>query len=470
MSIKATAVPIETEQRDVPLIGYQLPHSDEAEQSVLGGIMLDNHAYDDVVDRVDAGMFYRHQHRLIFVAMSTLAGRQSPIDVVTVSEVLEQAGQFEDCGGLAYLAKIARETPSATNVIAYADIVRDRYQLRQLSQTAVDVSRQALDPKGRSAHELIESAEHRLYQLVEGKSHALNTVTEILSSVVDAIDVASQTDGGITGVPTGYVDLDDMTAGLQPADLIVIAGRPSMGKTTLGMNIVEHVLVSNATAAQGPVFVFSLEMPSEQLMMRLLASTGRLPLQALRRGQLEDEDWPKLSAAVVRAKEWEGRLFIDDESGISASTLKARARRLARRHGRPALILVDYLQLLQEPGNENRNIEISTISRILKETGKELRAPVIALSQLNRQLETRPNKRPCMADLRDSGAIEQDADVIAFVYRDEIYHPDNPDNHGLAELIIGKQRNGPVGTVNLAFLGKSTRFESMEWKRTEVSS
>ncbi|RCV86884.1 replicative DNA helicase [Billgrantia montanilacus] len=454
---------------DAPLFGYLPPHSVEAEQSLLGALMLDNTVWDDVADRLSGLMFYRPEHRLVFEAMRQLSDQDSPMDVVTVSEALEANSQLERIGGLTFLAELARNTASTANAVVYAGIIRDRYQLRQLSHTCTEVNRQALNPEGRSASVIIQDAERELFRIVEDQPQEPSSVNAMLSRAVDVIDAACQSDGGITGVPTGFADLDAMTAGWQPADLIVVAGRPSQGKTSLGLNLIENALFSAAIAAQGPVFVFSQEMPEEQLMLRLLASVGRLSLQKLRTGKLEDEDWPKLTAAVARVKELEGRLFIDDESGISASTLKARARRLARRHGQPSLILIDYLQLLHEPGGENRNLEISAISRILKALAKDLRVPVIALSQLNRQLETRPNKRPCMADLRDSGAIEQDADVIAFVYRDEVYHPDNPDSQGLAELIIGKQRNGPIGTVNLMFLGDCTRFESLEWKHQEVT-
>ncbi|MDN3525360.1 replicative DNA helicase [Halomonas sabkhae] len=453
---------------DVPQIGYQLPHSLEAEQSVIGGLMLDNRAWDDIADRLDGGMFYRPEHRYVFEAMRDLIAQEAPIDVVTLSEALEQHSRLETVGGLNYLAEIARHTPSAANITAYADIVRDRYQLRQLSQTAVALNRQALDAQGHSATSIIEAAEQQLFELVDDRRHALGSVKEILEEVVDRIDIASQSDGGITGVRTGFTDLDRMTTGLQPAELVILAGRPSMGKSALGMGIAEHILASTATQAQGPVIVFSLEMPREDLMLRMLASIGRLPLQALRSGQLEDDQWPSLAAAVAKAKEFENRLFIDDEGGIYASSLKTRARRIARKYGRPALILVDYLQMLEEPSaGENRNLEISAISRILKATAKELSCPVVALSQLNRQLENRPNKRPTMADLRDSGSLEQDADLIGFVYRDAVYHPDNPENLGLAELILAKQRNGPTGTVHLAWLDEQTRFENLEWKHRE---
>ncbi|MCE8005328.1 replicative DNA helicase [Billgrantia ethanolica] len=450
-------------------IGLLPPHSIEAEQSLLGALMLDNSKWDDVADRMTSAMFYRPTHGMVYQAMQRLSAQGVPLDVVTISEALEEQHQLERVGGLAYLAEIARHTASTANVEAYANIIRDRYQLRRLSNTCTELNRQALNPEGRAAETIIEEAERELFRIVEDRPHELSSVNDMLSKAIDVIDAACQAKGGITGVPSGYADLDDMTAGWQPGDLIVIAGRPAMGKTTMGLCLVENALFSAATAAQGPVFVFSLEMPQEQLMLRLLASAGRVSMQKMRKGELEEEDWPKLSAAAARIKGLDGRLFIDDESGISASALKARARRMARRYGQPSLILIDYLQLLHESGSENRNLEIAEISRILKELAKELRVPVIVLSQLNRSLETRTNKRPIMADLRDSGAVEQDADVVGFVYRDEVYHPDNPENHGLAELIIGKQRQGPIGTVHLTFLGECTRFESLEWKHQEVT-
>ena len=440
----------------------QIPRSLEAEKSVLGGVLLDQQAWDDVADIVTGKMFYHPAHQMIFEAMRSLAGDNTPLDVVTVSEVLETRQQLDTIGGMAVLAELARNTPSASNAHVYAVIVRDRYQLRELARISRDIAHQALNPQEASAEDIIEASEQQLFQLVEHQQPGLSSVTDMLNRAINVIDAAWQSEGGITGTPTGYPDLDAMTAGWQPGDLIVIAGRPSMGKTAMGLGLAENALLKlEQTVADRPVFIFSLEMPEEQLMLRLLASAGRLSLQKLRTGNLDDDDWPKLSAAALRIKAFENRLFIDDQAGISASTLKARARRMARQHGTPSLILIDYLQLLHESGYENRNLEISAISRILKGVAKELGAPVIALSQLNRSVENRPQKRPMMADLRDSGAIEQDADVIGFVYRDEVYHPDNQESHGLAELIIGKQRNGPIGTVHFSFLGESTRFESL---------
>lgn len=450
-------------------MGLLPPHSIEAEQSTIGALMLDNSKWDDICEIVDSDAFYYYPHRRIFTAMAELARDDKPLDVVTISELLERDGHLESIGGLAYLAELARNTPSATNVVAYADIVREYQRRRQLASMGRDLSQRALDG-GQLSKALIEATERQLFELAEERQSQSTGIRAALSSAIDSIDRAFNAKDGITGTPTGYKDLDVLTGGWQDSDLIVIAGRPSMGKTTLGMNLVENAIITTAgrsELATAPVFVFSLEMPQEQLMLRLMASMGRLDMSKLRSGQLDGGGWEKLTAATNNILGFEDRLFIDDSSGISATSLKSRARRMMRRHGKPVLILIDYLQLLEEPGCENRNNEISAISRILKATAKELNCPVIALAQLNRGLENRPNKRPGLADLRDSGAIEQDADVIGFVYRDEVYNPDNPDNKGLAELIIGKQRNGPTGAVHLAFLGANTRFESLEWKRHE---
>lgn len=455
--------------QDMEALGLVPPHSIEAEQSTLGALMLDNSKWDDICEIVDAEAFYYYPHRLIFKAMRELAKDEKPMDVVTISELLERDGTLDSIGGLVFLAEIARNTPTATNIVAYADIVRERQLRRQLSRMGRDLSQQALEGN-QFSKALIEATERQLFELAENRKTQSAGIRSALSSAIDTIDRAFNAKDGITGTPTGYKDLDDLTCGWQNSDLIIIAGRPSMGKTTLGMNLVENALIAtagNTELSDSPIFVFSLEMPEEQLMLRLMASIGRLDMSQLRSGKLDDGGWDKLTAATNRILEFEDRLFIDDSSGISATSLKSRARRLMRRHGKPALILIDYLQLLEEPGCENRNNEISAISRILKATAKDLSCPVIALAQLNRGLENRPNKRPGLADLRDSGALEQDADVIGFVYRDEVYNPDNPEVKGLAELVIGKQRNGPTGTVHLAFLGASTRFESLEWKQTQ---
>lgn len=463
---------IETQPQTQPnaeAMGLLPPHSIEAEQSTLGALMLDNDKWDEICEIVSADSFYRVEHRRVFTAMAALVKADKPLDVVTISEHLERDGYLESIGGLAYLAELARNTPSATNIVAYATIVREHQRRRQLANMGRDLSQQALDGKELSKA-LIEAIERQLFALAEDPQSQVRGIRPALSSAIDRIDRAFNAKDGITGTPTGFKDLDALTGGWQASDLIVLAGRPAMGKTTLGMNLVENALIATAGRAElasAPVFVFTLEMPESQLMLRLIASMGRLDMSKLRSGQLEGDEWETLTAATHRILGFEDRLFIDDSSGISATALKSRARRMMRRHGKPALILIDYLQLLEEPGCENRNNEISAISRILKSTAKDLDCPVIALAQLNRGLENRPNKRPGLADLRDSGAIEQDADVIGFVYRDEVYCPDNLENKGLAELIIGKQRNGPTGTVHLAFLGAQTCFESLEWKQMQ---
>lgn len=434
------------------------PHSLEAEQSVLGGLMLDNQAWDNVADRLVADDFYRYEHRLIFNAMTGLAEVSKPLDVVTLSEALEGRDQLGSVGGLAYLAELARNTPSASNIRAYADIVRERATLRKLIRAANQIADGAFSPQGRPADELLDEAERLVFQISEERPKSGGPVgmSELLAKAVDRIDELFNMKGEMTGLSSGFRDLDEMTSGLQPSDLVIIAGRPSMGKTTFAMNLVEHAVI----VSDRPVMVFSMEMPAESLMLRMLSSLGRIDQTRVRTGQLEDEDWPRLTSAVNLLKD--KQLFIDDTAALSPNEMRARIRRVVREHGNLAMVMIDYLQLMQIPGfSENRTGEISEISRTLKGMAKEFGCPVVALSQLNRSLEQRPNKRPVMSDLRESGAIEQDADLIAFVYRDEVYNPDNPDNQGLAELIIGKQRNGPIGTVHMAFIGKYTRFEDL---------
>lgn len=434
------------------------PHSLEAEQSVLGGLMLDNQAWDDVADRLMADDFYRYEHRLIFNAMIQLAESSNPLDVVTLSEALEGRDQLDSVGGLAYLAELARTTPSASNIRAYADIVRERATLRKLIRAANQVAESAFAPQGRNSAELVNEAERLVFQISEERPKDGGPIgmSELLTRAVNRIDELFNMQGEMTGLSTGFRDLDGMTSGLQPSDLVIIAGRPSMGKTTFAMNLVEHAVISG----DKPVMVFSMEMPAESLMLRMLSSLGRIDQTKVRTGQLEDEDWPRMTSAVSLLKD--KKLFIDDTAALSPIEMRSRIRRVVREHGNLGLIMIDYLQLMQIPGfSENRTGEISEISRSLKGLAKEFACPVVALSQLNRALEQRPNKRPVMSDLRESGAIEQDADIIAFVYRDEVYNPDNPDSKGLAEVIIGKQRNGPIGTVHMAFIGKYTRFEDL---------
>ena len=432
------------------------PHSLEAEQAVLGGLMVDNEAWDRVADRVVQEDFYRHDHRLIFAQLGQLAEQQRPMDVVTLSEALRNSGTLEDAGGMGYLGTLATETPSAANISAYADIVRERSILRQMIRAGTEVVSSAFQPEGRDSKDLLEEAERLIFQIAETSGRfqqGFVGVRDILPTVVERIDALYHQDGTVTGLATGFTDFDHMTSGLQPGDLVIVAARPSMGKTTFAMNIAEHAALKNDT----PVAVFSMEMPGDALAMRMLSSLGRVELQKIRTGNLEDDDWPRLTSTMSLLSE--ARLYIDDSPGMSPQEMRARARRLKREHGL-SLIVVDYLQLMQLPGfKENRTAEISQISRGLKAMAKELDVPVVALSQLNRSLEQRPNKRPVMSDLRESGAIEQDADVITFIYRDEVYNEDSPDK-GSAEIIIGKQRNGPIGTCRLTFLGQYTRFEN----------
>ena len=435
------------------------PYSVEAERSVVGGLMLDPNAWDRVSELVVADDFYRPEHQQIFAVIAKLADESEPIDVVTIGEKLDKRGELEHVGGMAYLIEMAEATPSSANIGSYADIVRERSLLRRLISTTNEISTRAFHPEGLTAAEVLDEAERKIFQIAEGgdKKGGPRIVSDILSATVDKIDELYHQEGAITGLSTGFSDLDDMTSGLQKSDLVIVAGRPSMGKTTFAMNLVENA----AMISDLPVVVFSLEMPSEQLMMRMLSSLGRIDQTRMRSGQLLQEDWDKLMSAVKMLKD--RKLFIDDTAGISPTEMRSRVRRIAREHGdgKVAMIMIDYLQLMQIPGyTEGRTNEISEISRSLKSIAKEMECPVVALSQLNRSLENRPNKRPVNSDLRESGAIEQDADIISFVYRDEVYNEDTP-YKGVAEIIIGKQRNGPIGTCRLSFVGKYTRFEDL---------
>jgi len=432
------------------------PQSVEAEQSVLGGLMLEGQAWDRVADKITEADFYRKEHRLIFRAIGALAEESSPADVVTVSEWLDKHQELQNAGGLAYLASLANNTPSAANIGAYANIVRERAILRNLIQTATRIAGSAYSPEGQSASDILDFAERSIFDISEQGAHrrgGFAPLKTLLTRAVDRIDTLFRSESAITGVSTGFKDLDDMTSGLQAGDLVIVAGRPSMGKTSLAMNIAENAAVGSKL----PVAIFSMEMPGEQLAMRMMASLGRINAHKVRTGKLEDDDWPRLTHAIGLLAE--APMFIDDTPALTPLELRTRARRLKREHGL-GLIVVDYLQLMQAPeSSENRATEISGITRSLKGLAKELNVPVIALSQLNRSLEQRPNKRPVMSDLRESGAIEQDADVIVFIYRDEVYNEDSQDK-GTAEIIIGKQRNGPTGKVKLTFLGEYTRFEN----------
>ncbi len=435
-----------------------VPHSVEAEQAVLGGLLLDNGAWDKVGDLVSEDDFYRRDHRHIFRAIRRLAEEGNPFDAVTLAGTLDKNDELETVGGIAYLGAVANNTPSAANIKAYANIVRERSVLRQLIRVANDIADSAFHPEGRPIHELLDEAERKVYEIADNSARnrgGFVGMKDLLVKAVDRIDQLFQQDQAITGVPTGYIDFDAKTSGLQPSDLIIVAGRPSMGKTTFAMNLAEAAAIKGGV----PVAVFSMEMPGEQLAMRLISSLGRIDQHRLRSGKLEDDDWPRLTSTVGILAET--KIFVDDTPALSPTELRARARRLSREHGGLGLIVIDYLQLMQVPGiRENRTAEISEISRSLKALAKELHCPVIALSQLNRSLEQRPNKRPVMSDLRESGAIEQDADVIIFIYRDEVYNEDSPDK-GVAEIIIGKQRNGPIGSVRLAFQGRFTRFDNL---------
>ncbi|MBB1485244.1 replicative DNA helicase [Oceanospirillum sediminis] len=447
-----SSVDNQTEALKVP------PHSLEAERSVLGGMLLDNEAWDGVAERITANDFYRKDHQLIFMAMEGLAEKAQPFDVVTISEILDQKNELEQIGGLAYLAELARNTPSASNIVAYAEIVRERSTLRQLIRASNKIAENSFDTQGRTSDELLNEAERLVFEISESrpKFGGPEGMVSILKKTVEKIDELYKLDSAMTGISTGFKDLDGMTSGLQPSDLVIVAGRPSMGKTTFAMNIVENVALSQDKV----VVVFSMEMPNDSLMLRMLSSLGRIDQSKVRTGKLGDEDWPRLMSAVNLLQE--RPMFIDDTPALTPNEMRSRVRRLYRENGDIGLVMIDYLQLMRVPGlSDNRTAEISEISRSLKALAKEFNCPVIALSQLNRSLEQRPNKRPVMSDLRESGAIEQDADVIAFIYRDEVYNKEDENNKGLAEVIIGKQRNGPIGTVHLAFRGQFTRFEDL---------
>ena len=435
------------------------PQSIEAEQSVLGGLMLDNEAFDRVAELVVSHDFYTRTHKLIFESMEKLVELGQPIDLITISENLEKNHQLETVGGFSYLAEIAKNTPSAANIDAYASIVRERAVVREMIGVANEIAEAGFNPEGRDSHELLDLAESKVFKIAEQRSKSTEgpqSIHNILEKTVDKIEELYQSpQDGVTGVSTGYGDLDKMTAGLQPSDLVIVAARPSMGKTTFAMNLAEHA----AMTQDKPVLIYSLEMPSDQIMMRMLASLGRINQTKVRTGQLDDDDWARLSSTMGLLME-KGKMYIDDASGLTPTDVRSRARRIARDHGGISMIMVDYLQLMRVPSlSDNRTLEIAEISRSLKALAKELECPVIALSQLNRTLEQRADKRPVNSDLRESGSIEQDADLIMFIYRDEVYNEDSPDK-GTAEIIIGKQRNGPIGKVRLTFQGQYSRFDN----------
>lgn len=423
---------------------------------MLGGLMLDEMAWDKISSVLAADDFYRGDHRVIFRVMEDLVEKNQPLDIITIAEALDSVNELENVGGIAYISELANNTPTASNILAYAQIVAERATVRKLISVAHEIADSGFNPDGRDSATLIDLAESKVFKIGDDRpsSGGPQAIRPLLTEAVERIDQLFQTKGALTGLSTGFRDLDDMTMGFQPGDLIIVAGRPSMGKTSFAMNIAESAVI----AGEKPVLVFSMEMPADSLIMRMLSSLGRIDQTKIRSGQLADEDWPRLTSAVTLLND--KPLFVDDSAALTPNEMRSRARRLAREHGDIGLIVVDYLQLMQvSGGGENRATEISEISRSLKGIAKEFKCPLVALSQLNRSLEQRPDKRPVMSDLRESGAIEQDADVILAIYRDEVYHEDA--EKGIAEAIILKQRNGPIGRKKLAFIGQYTKFEDL---------
>ncbi|MDC1173539.1 replicative DNA helicase [Methylophilaceae bacterium] len=436
------------------------PHSVEAEQSLLGGLLIDNESSDKIADVVTSKDFYRHDHSTIYQHIIKVIESNQPADIVTVAESLEKNDELAAVGGLSYLGLLAENTPAASNIRGYAQIVRERSIMRNLVQVGSDIAESAYSPQGRNAQELLDESEAKIFQIADDGMRAaigFEDIKHLLPKVLAGVEERGKNKGNISGVATGYTDLDNLTSGLQSGDLVVLAGRPSMGKTALALNIAENVAIDQNL----PVAIFSMEMSSEQLTTRLLGSVGKVNATKLRSGQdLDPDDWDRLSEALGRLND--APIFIDQGGALNSYELRARARRLQRQEGQLGLIVIDYIQLMSAAGgrqSENRATEVSEISRSLKSLAKELNVPIVALSQLNRALESRPDKRPMMSDLRESGAIEQDADVILFIYRDDQYNEDSPDK-GLAEILISKQRNGPTGKIKLTFLGEYTRFEN----------
>ncbi len=449
-----------TEQVSIP------PHSTEAEQAVLGGIMLSNQHWDGIAERVIAEDFYTFAHKAIFQTMEELMRNQTPIDLITLDQALKAKGISDSVGGFAYLADLSNNTPNAINILAYAEIVREKAILRELIAVGNRIAENSYSPKGKDIKMVLDEAEREVFAIAEKRSSSTEgpqNVLSVLESTIARIETLGKLENhnGVTGVTTGFVELDKKTAGLQPSDLIIVAARPSMGKTTFAMNLCENA----AMASDKPVLVFSLEMPAEQIMMRMIASLARVDQTKIRTGQnLEEAEWSKIASVFGMFKQ-KNNLYIDDSSGLTPTELRSRARRVYRENGGLSMIMVDYLQLMRVPGfSDNRTLEIAEISRSLKALAKELEVPVIALSQLNRTLEQRADKRPVNSDLRESGSIEQDADLIMFIYRDEVYN-ENSEDKGVAEIIIGKQRNGPIGRVRLAFNGQFSRFDNLAEQR-----
>ena len=432
------------------------PSSNQTEQALLGGLMLDNSSWDRIADLVSAPDFFRPDHRLIFDAIRGLAERSQPADPVTLGEYLASRGELADAGGTAYLGDLVNDTPSAANVAHYARIIREHALLRRLIEVGNGIASSAYRPEGRPIAELVDEAERRVFEIAERgqrRGSGFVRLSEVLPSTIDRLDKLHRSQGSITGLPTGFNRLDDITAGLQPGELIIIAGRPSMGKTSLALNIAENAALGAGKSAA----VFSMEMSVEQLAFRMVSSLGRVDQAHLRNGRFSDDDWPRINGAIQQMAE--APIYIDDTPSMTPTEIRARARRLQRERGLD-LIVIDYLQLMRVAGTaENRATEISEISRSLKGLARELRLPVIALSQLNRSVESRTDKKPVMSDLRESGAIEQDADLILFIYRDEVYNHDSP-RKGIADINVAKQRNGPTGEFPLTFLGRFTKFEN----------
>ena len=436
------------------------PHSIEAESSVLGGLLLDNAAWDRVSDLLSDADFYRYEHRLIHGAIAALVNASKPADVITVFEQLQNQGKAEEVGGLSYLNSLAQYVPSAGNIRRYAEIVRERSILRKLVSASDEIATNAFNPQGRPVADIVDEAEQKIFNIGEQGSRmkqGFQGMDSLVVQLLDRVQEMADNPNDVTGVPTGFYDLDRMTAGFQAGDLIVLAARPSMGKTALAINIAEHVALHEGL----PVAVFSMEMGAAQLAVRIVGSIGRIDQSHLRTGKLSDEEWPRLTEAIEKLRNIS--LHIDESAGLTSSELRANARRLARQCGQLGLIVVDYLQLMSGAvsSDENRATELGEISRGLKMLAKELKCPVLALSQLNRSVETRPDKRPMMSDLRESGAIEQDADIIMFIYRDDYYTKEASKEPGIAEVLIAKQRNGPTGVIKLAFLKPITKFESL---------
>ena len=436
------------------------PHSIEAEQSVIGSMLISPDSWDKVAEIVIESDFYNRSHQVIYQSILILLAINQSVYVITTTEHLELHDKLDEAGGFAYLAELAKNTPSAANVVSYAKIIKERAIIRELIGVAHDIAEVGYNPEGRDSADVLDMAESKVFEIAEkrtGENEGPRNVESVLGKTIDRLEQLVKNNKAVTGVSTGFVDLDKKTSGMQPSDLIIVAARPSMGKTTFAMNLAENAMMLE----EKPVLVFSLEMPSEQLMMRMLASLSRVDQTKIRTAQLDDDDWARISNTMAMLKD-KDNLFIDDSSGLTPMDVRSRARKLARDKGGISMIMIDYLQLMRVPSlSDNRTLEIAEISRSLKALAKELEVPVIALSQLNRSLEQRADKRPVNSDLRESGSIEQDADLIMFIYRDEVYN-ENSDRKGVSEIIIGKQRNGPIGTSLLAFQGQFSRFDNYD--------